>query len=243
MQLAKIDSLSRYNELLKYAIKPAPEFPAKLCEFIADEFELQAVVLFKVKEDNTLQVLGKAGDVKKIYVKNTIFTCNSCSHFKNPDTPFNINPDCEVKASEYVLYEGCLIVKMGDDDRALLKVGRKTPFSKSDRENFEFIGGAISTMLKIWLNKDGSFAAPGALCNIITDIAHELRTPTNSIMGFASLLNEEKLTNVQAEYVATLKDSAYNLLALLNDLIDIAKIEASVSKPVVNTINIRSFIN
>jgi len=80
------------------------------------------------------------------------------------------------------------------------------------------------------------------ISEIVTEIAHELRTPINSIMGFASLLNEENLTASQAEYVATLKENAFNLLSLLNDLIDLSKLEEKKSKDTYSEINIRSFV-
>ena len=80
------------------------------------------------------------------------------------------------------------------------------------------------------------------ISEIVTEIAHELRTPINSIMGFASLLNEENLTASQAEYVATLKENAFNLLSLLNDLIDLSKLEEKKSKDTYDEVNIRSFV-
>src|SRR3972149_2436865 len=80
------------------------------------------------------------------------------------------------------------------------------------------------------------------ISEIVTEIAHELRTPINSIMGFASLLSEENLTASQAEYVTTLKENAFNLLALLNDLIDLSKLEEKKSKDTYDEVNIRSFV-
>jgi CheY-like chemotaxis protein len=81
-----------------------------------------------------------------------------------------------------------------------------------------------------------------SISEIVTEIAHELRTPINSIMGFASLLSEDNLTASQAEYVTTLKENAFNLLALLNDLIDLSKIEEKKSKDTFEEVNIRSFV-
>ena len=62
-------------------------------------------------------------------------------------------------------------------------------------------------------------------------------------MGFASLLSEDSLTDSQSEYVNTLKDNAYNLLAVLNDLIELAKIDSGNSKKAQTDINVRNFIN
>lgn len=80
------------------------------------------------------------------------------------------------------------------------------------------------------------------ISEIVTEIAHELRTPINSIMGFASLLSEDNLTASQAEYVTTLKENAFNLLSLLNDLIDLSKLEEKKSKDTISEVNLRSFV-
>ena len=81
-----------------------------------------------------------------------------------------------------------------------------------------------------------------SISEIVTEIAHELRTPINSIMGFASLLSEDNLTASQAEYVTTLKENAFNLLALLNDLIDLSKLEEKKNKDTFEEVNIRSLV-
>jgi CheY-like chemotaxis protein len=62
-------------------------------------------------------------------------------------------------------------------------------------------------------------------------------------MGFASLLSEDNLTPTQNEYVSTLKESAFNLLSLLNDLVDIAKLDEKKSKDSITEINIRGFVD
>jgi len=81
-----------------------------------------------------------------------------------------------------------------------------------------------------------------SISEIVAEIAHELRTPINSIMGFASLLSEDNLTPSQAEYVTTLKENAFNLLALLNDLIDLSKLEEKKNKDTFEEVNIRSLV-
>ena len=56
------------------------------------------------------------------------------------------------------------------------------------------------------------------------------------------LLSEDNLSSSQQEYVTTLKENAFNLLSLLNDLVDISKLEEKKSKDVLTDINIRTFI-
>jgi CheY-like chemotaxis protein len=60
-------------------------------------------------------------------------------------------------------------------------------------------------------------------------MSHELRTPLNAIIGFSQLLVNRRfgeLTNDQAEYIADILDSGRHLLALINDILDLSKVEA-----------------
>jgi CheY-like chemotaxis protein/two-component sensor histidine kinase len=243
MQISKIESLSKYNSLFNLTVKSSPEFPDNLCEFMVSEFELQAVVLFKVNDDDSLQLLGKSEGSKKAFTNNGSYKCAVCKSIaSNKDSiNFNAQPDCEIQTSDFVIYEGCFFIKVSSYSKFLFKIAKKTPFTKADKDNIENVGQAIKNFLKLW--SGGHNIPTDSLSDIITNIAHELRTPTNSIMGFTSLLNEENLTKTQSEYVNTLKDNAYNLLGLLNDVIELAKIDKGVSKELPTNVNFKSTID
>ena len=71
-------------------------------------------------------------------------------------------------------------------------------------------------------------AANIAKTEFLANMSHEIRTPLNAIIGISHILNMSKpLTDRQRECVDALKTSADGLLALINDLIDISKIENS----------------
>lgn len=243
MQSSKIEFLTKYNYLLKQALESSKNMPDNLCEFLVSEYELQAVLLFKIDENRNLAFLGRSAEAKKSYSNNSTIECSASKFIKNNSTSslFEIQADCEIQASEYVMYEGCLYVKLAENEDALFKIAKKTPFSNVERDNLQTIGEAIGNLLKLWVGKNPSDSV--STSQIISEIAHELRTPTNSIMGFASLLHEDNLSSSQAEYVSTLKDNAFNLLSLINDLIDLAKIDSGINKEVLTLINIKSFID
>ena len=62
--------------------------------------------------------------------------------------------------------------------------------------------------------------------NFLSTMSHEIRTPLNSIVGFANLLLHEDPSEEQKEQLLPLKYSADSLLSLINDILDLTKIES-----------------
>jgi len=60
----------------------------------------------------------------------------------------------------------------------------------------------------------------------LANMSHEIRTPMNGIIGFIKLLKKTKPSHEQVDYINTIEKSANNLLSIINDILDISKIEA-----------------
>ncbi len=69
-------------------------------------------------------------------------------------------------------------------------------------------------------------AASAAKSEFLANMSHEIRTPMNGILGLAQLLVREPLTTDQQDMVKRIRHAGHSLLGILNDILDLSKIEA-----------------
>ena len=72
----------------------------------------------------------------------------------------------------------------------------------------------------------GAEAASAAKSAFLANMSHELRTPFNGLLGMLTLLEASRLDEQQADNLRTARQSAEHLLGLLNDILDISKLES-----------------
>ncbi|NHQ61100.1 PAS domain S-box protein [Chlorobium sp. BLA1] len=97
--------------------------------------------------------------------------------------------------------------------------------------NFVAVKEDITEKKKLWVDliasKEKAEESDRLKTAFLANISHEIRTPMNGILGFAELLKEPHLTGEeQAEYIELINQSGRRMLALINDIVDISRIEA-----------------
>jgi PAS domain S-box-containing protein len=76
----------------------------------------------------------------------------------------------------------------------------------------------------------------------LANMSHEIRTPMNAILGFASLLEKTCTDPLQREYISAIRSGGQTLLQLINDILDLSKLEAGKMRLQLEPTDLRMFI-
>ena len=82
------------------------------------------------------------------------------------------------------------------------------------------------TLEKLKLAKEQAEKANKTKSEFLANMSHEIRTPLNAILGFTDLLNSLISSKKQKSYLESIKAGGKNLLTLINDILDLSKVEA-----------------
>ena len=88
------------------------------------------------------------------------------------------------------------------------------------------ISDRLATEAALRAARDQAETAGHAKSAFLANMSHEIRTPLNGLLGMAELLSQVPLPEQEAKYVATMRRSGRLLMSLLNDILDLTKMEA-----------------
>jgi PAS domain S-box-containing protein len=125
-------------------------------------------------------------------------------------------------------------VSDGGRVRMLMGVGNKeAPYDESDADELMMIGTdlwgiAMRRRAEIALAaaKEVAEAASRAKTTFLANMSHEIRTPMNAIIGLTHLLRADPVSDRQEELLGKVSEAAEHLLLIINDILDLSKIEA-----------------
>jgi PAS domain S-box-containing protein len=116
---------------------------------------------------------------------------------------------------EVHVYSSSKFPILGDDDRPFALCGISTDITERKKAEDEIKGARLEAE-----------RANRAKSEFLSRMSHDLRTPLNAVLGFAQLLATEKLEDDQSECVQQILKGGSHLLDLINEVLDLARIEA-----------------
>ncbi|HVN01145.1 MAG TPA: response regulator [Caulobacteraceae bacterium] len=136
-------------------------------------------------------------------------------HEENPDIPYNV--EYRIRRSDGKEIWGCSTTEVLIDDK-----GRPSRVVGA-LQNITARKVAEKAMARAL---DDAEAANRAKSEFLANMSHEIRTPMNGVMGMNALLLRTNLTAEQRKYAEAVRVSADCLLGIINDILDISKLEA-----------------
>lgn len=171
----------------------------------------------------SVALLGALGMMLFFLLRQTLTPIN---HFaESLNDPEKISPEQHAKAkriwpelvsllTRYYFQQKTAIAQLIQDSEHTEAELRET-LEAIERQNIELHATRRSAQVSNQLKSE-----------FLANISHEIRTPLTSLLGFARLLERSQLSPTQQQHVQALSRSGEHLLAILNDLLDLSKIEA-----------------
>ncbi|MFV0398912.1 MAG: response regulator [Bacteroidales bacterium] len=158
-------------------------------------------------------------------------------HFSGLSSYYEVESRMLHKNGEWIwVIDRGKVIKWTEDGKPLLMMGTHqdiTEAKNAEKERERFINELsenkirlLNTMEDLKRSREMALHASKAKSEFLAVMSHEIRTPLNGIIGFSDLLKDTPLTAVQQEYINNVNVSGLALLGIINNILDLTKIEA-----------------
>ena len=181
---------------------------------------------FKIKTAYNIHLkMGNICCIYKFILNNSAYIDNDflqVNHINSANDSHNKSHNC-IHEDMATLFAMPLYDHKTKTVKGVLMLGRKmrTPFSKDDLPGLlPILKFLTNTLTQIHNTED----IENKKLNFIANMGHEVRTPLNAIISMIELLSGSELTEKQFLYINSLKTSSYQLMDILNDILDFSRI-------------------
>jgi PAS domain S-box-containing protein len=198
--------------------------------FIRQIIDNSPNIIFVMNEEGQIVLANQAfGEYYTYNNKQTLYASELC---KGEDDIFlsDVKDMLELNEGEMLRMEGDMAHLADPSNKAWFSIIKKCFKEKSGKKYVLGFGMDITGRIQV----ESDLIAANELVErslkvkdqFISNMSHEIRTPLNAVIGFSDLLGDTKLSTDQREYINIVKTASQNLLALINNILDLSKIES-----------------
>lgn len=123
------------------------------------------------------------------------------------------------------IWEGRLPIITKSGEKKYVRVSVSTMYDQQNKPTN--LVGVFTDITEIIKSKTEAEEALRSKSEFLANVSHEIRTPMTGILGYVELLSKLPMDNKQKQYLQAIKENASQLLELINDILDLSKIEAN----------------